>query len=229
MLLKIVPSVIKGADFFKTVNGDVNNHPKVDIYIDDIYSFLSYSKRQYDLISSDGKFGVLNKSNTTMLSKDYYEQCYEHLAENGIFVQWISTQIPNAHLKTVLATTASVFPFSELFLLRKNLFILSSKTPVPMSSEQVLKALNNPTVAADLSESGVSSPQEMLSAYIGTNNTLGTLNTFDTPFLEYDYITERKKDIDKSRTSDFRNFEFLKEKYLESEQAISDSKKHNYE
>ena len=37
-----------------------------------------------------------------------------------------------------------------------------------MSSEQVLKALNNPTVAADLSESGVSSPQEMLSAYIGT-------------------------------------------------------------
>jgi len=223
-VVEIVPSVIKGADFFKTVNGDVNNHPKVDIYIDDIYSFLSYSKRQYDLISSDGKFGVLNKSNTTMLSKDYYEQCYEHLAENGIFVQWISTQIPNAHLKTVLATTASVFPFSELFLLRKNLFILSSKTPVPMSSEQVLKALNNPTVAADLSESGVSSPQEMLSAYIGTNNTLGTLNTFDTPVLEYDYITERKKDIDKSRTSDFRNFEFLKEKYLESEQAISESK-----
>ena len=223
-VVEIVPSVIKGADFFKTVNGDVNNHPKVDIYIDDIYSFLSYSKRQYDLISSDGKFGVLNKSNTTMLSKDYYEQCYEHLAENGIFVQWISTQIPNAHLKTVLATTASVFPFSELFLLRKNLFILSSKTPVPMLSEQVLKALNNPTVAADLSESGVSSPQEMLSAYIGTNNTLGTLNTFDTPVLEYDYITERKKDIDKSRTSDFRNFEFLKEKYLESEQAISDSK-----
>ena len=57
-----------------------------------------------------------------MLSKDYYEQCYEHLAENGIFVQWISTQIPNAHLKTVLATTASVFPFSELFLLRKKTF-----------------------------------------------------------------------------------------------------------
>ena len=27
-VVEIVPSVIKGADFFKTVNGDVNNHPK---------------------------------------------------------------------------------------------------------------------------------------------------------------------------------------------------------
>ena len=222
-VVEIVPTVIKAADFFKTANDDVNNHPKVDIYIDDVYSFLSYSKKQYDLISSDGKFGVLNKSNTTMLSIDYYEQCKVHLAEKGIFVQWISTQIPNTHLKTVLATTAAVFPYSELFLLRKNLFILSSKTPMPMSEARVKEALANRTISYDMNESGISTPLEMLSSYIGTNKVIGQINTFDTPVLEYDYVMERKKDIEISRTSDFRNFKFLNEKYIENRIYITSS------
>lgn len=222
-VVEIVPAVLEGADYFKNVNGDVNTHPKVDIYIDDIYSFLSYSKKKYDLISSDGKFGVLNKSNTTMLSHDYYKQCEEHLIETGIFVQWISTQIPNAHLKTVLATTASVFPYSELFLLRKNLFILSSKTPMPMSSIKIAEVLSNEGIADDMYNSDISTSFEMLSSYIGINTVSGPINTFNNPVLEYDYIEERRKDIQMSRTSDFRNFKFLQKMYSENEEKITES------
>jgi tetratricopeptide (TPR) repeat protein len=218
-----VPTVLRGADYFKSVNANVNHNPKVDIYIDDIYSFLSYSNKEYDLISSDGKFGVLNKSNTTMLSQDYYRQCADHLSEKGIFVQWVSTQIPNAHLKTVLSTTASVFPYSELFLLRKNLFILSSKSAMPMSASKVNAALKNSEIASDMFESEIFSPLDMLSSYIGTNKVTGKLNTFDHPVLEYDYILERSKDVEASRASDFRNFRFLRDKYLENESAIKAS------
>lgn len=222
-VVEIVPSVRNGADYFKEVNADVNQNPLVNIYIDDIYSFLSYSHSKYDLISSDGKFGVLNKSNTTMLSKDYYELCREHLAENGIFVQWISTKIPNAHLKTVFSTTASVFPYSELFLLRKNLFILSSNNPMPMNGESVKDALANNAVADDLYVSELFSAQKMLSSYIGPlKNFEGSsmINSFDRPLLEYNFVDEWKKDVLESRTSDFRNFKFLLDLYKRNAELI---------
>ncbi len=208
-VVEIVPSVLQAAQFFNQVNGDVLNQDKVDIYVDDIYSYLSYTDKKYDLISSDGKFGVLNKSNTTMLSQDYYEECYDHLSDSGIFVQWLSTQIPNEHLKTALATTASVFEHSELFLLRKNLFILSSKKPMPMEANKILDALDTEAITSDMYQSEIYSEKEMLTAYIGPNTTMGSINSFNNPRMEYDFIREWKRDKAEDRSSGYKNFKYL--------------------
>jgi len=224
-VVEIVPGVLNTLDFFKASNSDVKNHPKVDIYIDDILSHLIYSNKKYDLISSDGKFGFLNKSNTTMLSKDYYEICKNHLSEKGIFIQWISTEIPNKHLKVILETSNSVFPYSELFLIRKNLFILSSNSPFAMDYNRILECMNNKEIMSDMNASGIYTPTEMLSFYIGPNSSskgVDKLSTLNTPVLEYDYNIERAKDIQLNQTSAFSNFLFLFDK-LEKNKARIDS------
>jgi spermidine synthase len=222
-VVEIVPGVIDALDYFKEVNANVKNHPKVDIYVDDILSYLMYSKKKYDLISSDGKFGILNRSNSTMLSKDYYEICKDHLTKKGIFIQWISTEIPNKHLKIVLETAHSVFPYSELFLIRKNLFIISSKSPVAMDHNRILDCMENEAIRMDMNASGIYSPTEMLSFYIGPNshsNGLKELSTLNTPVLEYDYNTERAKDVSKNGTSAFTNFLFLFDKFKKNKATI---------
>ncbi len=221
-VVDIVPSVLDAVDHFKSVNADVKRNPKVEIYIDDILSYLSYSNKKYDVISSDGKFSILNKSNTTMLSKEYYEICKDHLAENGIFIQWITTEIPNKHFNTILSTAKSVFPYSEMFLIRKNLFIMSSNTPVKIDYDQIVQNFKTEEIAADLYSSNLYTPKEVLSYYIGTNlNTNKNYNTLNTPIIEYDYNVERQNDIVHSKTSALRNLKDLFTKYQKNRVSIS--------
>ena len=222
-VVEIVPSVLDAVDYFKSVNADVKRNPKVEIYIDDILSHLNYSDKKYDLISSDGKFSVLNKSNTTMLSKEYYEICKDHLSENGLFIQWITTEIPNKHFNTILATAESVFPFSEMFLIRKNLFVISSNNPIKLDYEKIVEKFNISEIASDLYSSNLFTPKELLSYYIGPNLNFSknkTYNTLNTPVIEYDYNLERQKDISQSQTSALRNLKKLFEKYNQNKSTI---------
>jgi spermidine synthase len=222
-IVEIIPSIIDAVDFFKNANADVKNNPRAKIYIDDILSHLNYSDKKYDVISSDGKFGVLNKSNTTMLSKDYYEICKEHLTENGLFIQWISTEVPNRHFKAILATTQAVFPHSEMFLIRKNLYIMSSLKPIELSYDKIAENYNDISISKDLYESRIFTPNEVLSYYIGPNLNLSETNEYNTlnkPIIEYDYNIERAKDVEKARTSFYLNLLLLQKKYTENKATI---------
>lgn len=226
-VVEIVPSVLNTLHYFKSSNQNVQHHEKVDIYIDDILSFLLYTDKKYDLISSDGKFGILNKSNTTMLSKDYYEICQKHLTEEGLFIQWISTEIPNKHLRVILNTVNSVFSHSELFLIRKNLFILSSNSPVYLDNGRILESLKDQHVLADINASGIYTPTEMMSFYIGPNTVSikdNSLNTLNNPLLEYDYNKERTIDVQANGTSAYTNFLFLFDQLKRNKTKIESSK-----
>jgi len=225
-IVEIVPSIMDAVDSFKNANADVKNNPRAKIYIDDILSHLSYSDKKYDVISSDGKFGVLNKSNTTMLSKDYYEICKEHLTEEGLFVQWISTEVPNRHFKAILATTQAVFPHSEMFLIRKNLYIMSSLKPIELSYDKIVENYNDINISKDLYESRMFTPNEVLSYYIGPNLNISETNEYNTlnkPIIEYDYNIERAKDVEKARTSFYLNLLLLQKKYTENKATILSS------
>jgi tetratricopeptide (TPR) repeat protein len=202
----------------------LKDNPKVDIYIDDILSHLTYSDQKYDLISSDGKFGPLNRSNTTMLSQEYYELCKEHLSEKGLFIQWITTEMPSKNFRTILQTTQDVFPHSELFLIRKNLYIISSLEPVALEENRINKGFENKVLTEDFFASYIFTPQEVLAYYAGPNwNTTEeslTRNSLNTPVIEYDYNIEREKDIQKGRTSFYVNFDYLYTNLLNNEARI---------
>ncbi|BDS13710.1 fused MFS/spermidine synthase [Aureispira anguillae] len=227
-VVEIVPSVMDALDYFKTSNGGLQDNPKVSIYIDDIFSHLNYSDKKYDVISSDGKFGILNRSNTTMLSKDYYQVCKEHLNPKGIFIQWITTEIPNKHFKTILKTTQAVFPHSELFLIRKNLYIMSSLEPTALKHDRIVANFNDPNISQDLYDSHIFTPQEVMAYYIGPNldssDNTPLYNTLNTPVIEYDYNLERNKDIIKGRTSFFVNLLHLYQNYNKNKAEIIGSK-----
>ncbi|MGB0882474.1 MAG: fused MFS/spermidine synthase [Vicingaceae bacterium] len=226
-VVEIVPSVLDAVEYFKSVNQDVRKNPKVEIYIDDILSHLSYSKKKYDVISSDGKFSVLNKSNTTMLSKDYYQICKEHLSNKGIFIQWISTEVPNKHFNSILSTAKSVFPYSEMFLIRKNLFILSSNEPISLKYTEIVKNFNDSEVSSDLYSSNIYSPSELLSYYVGPNLNISkneVYNTLNTPIIEYDYNVEHNNDIKLSKTSVLRNLKTLNNAFNQNKTSILNSK-----
>ena len=222
-VVEIVPSVVDAVSYFDDSGNDVLANQKVNLYIDDIISFLNYTDKKYDLISSDGKFGPLNKANTTMLSKDYYDLCKERLKDDGIFIQWITTKIPNKHFTTILNTTREVFPFTEMFLNRNNLFLISSKKQVACEYEKVVGAYRDPEIRNDFYSMALYSPSAVLSTYIGINkgNTeVETVNSFNNPVIEYDYEKERSKDMEVSNTSEFRNLLQLHKHYLGNEREL---------
>lgn len=222
-IVEIIPSVIDVLDFFKESNLNVKEHPKANIYIDDIISFLNRTEKKYDIISSDGKFSVVNKANTVMLSKNYYDLCLDHLTENGIFIQWVSSMVPNHHFKTILATTESSFNYSEMFLIRENLFILSSAKPISLDQQKITEAFNDPIIQNDLYGSNLYTSAELMSYYIGPNKDIGLtqkFNTFNNPYIEYNYNREFENDIKTDGTSSLKNLKLLFEKYQMNKETI---------
>lgn len=215
-VVEIVPTVIEVADMFKGTNNNLKNSPRVHITCDDITSYLMHTDSVFDLISSDGKFGALNRANTTMLSEDFYGLCAKRLTPQGLFIQWISTEIPGKHFKTILETTRSTFPFSELFLVKKNLFILSSKSPVQIDAGKIKKCLGDSILANELAECYFYSPEEVLSSYCGRiekGEQDVALNSFDHPGLEYDYNEELARDTKLHASSSLTNLLFLYENF----------------
>lgn len=225
-VVEIVPSVMHSLKYFSNTDGvNLKNHEKVSIYIDDVVSFLTYTDKQYDLISSDGKFGFLNRANTTMLSKEYYELCKSKLTNDGVFVQWISAKIPNQHMETILSTIQSVFPYSELFLVRKNIFILSSKEPVPLTHAKIVEGFANPQVKNDLLNSNFYTPEELLSSYVGPNFfSNASINTMNKPVLEYNFNEQRMADKAEYRTSAYKNLLHIADNYGRHKKEISEHK-----
>lgn len=225
-VVEIVPSVMNTLKYFNNQDEkSIIDNSKVKIYIDDVVSFLTYTDKRYDLISSDGKFGFLNRANTTMLSQEYYKICRNKLTEKGVFVQWVSAKIPNKHLETILTTIKSVFPYSELFLVRKNLFIVSSQQPVYLNYDRIVKGFDDESIKQDLLNSNFYTPQELLSTYVGQNfyNKL-QVNTMNKPVLEYDFNLQRSIDLQQFKTSAYKNFLSLSNQYNVNQKAIKKGK-----
>ncbi len=82
--VEIVPEILKAAQFFKDLNGDILSDPRLNIVIDDGRSFLFGTDRTYDIISCDPIHPAFGSP--ALYTRECYVECRRKLNEGGIIV-----------------------------------------------------------------------------------------------------------------------------------------------
>ncbi len=109
--VELVPNVIRAARryFSPLVNG-LFVDPRVEIVADDARNFLLGATQQYDVIVGD-LFTPWHAGTGSLYTVEHFQLVREHLAEDGLFAQWLPLyQLTPEGFETIAATFASVFP-----------------------------------------------------------------------------------------------------------------------
>jgi predicted membrane-bound spermidine synthase len=127
--VEIVPGLKEAAPFYKELNNDVINDPRLNLMAGDGRHFLQKTSKMYDLISCDPTHPVLGSGN--LYTKEYFELCKVHLNDGGM----VSQYLPLHKLRTedflgLIKTFQSVFPYATVWLGQYHAILLGSKQPM---------------------------------------------------------------------------------------------------
>ena len=186
-VVELSPAVVRGAEWFRHVNGDLLRRPNVRMHVDDGRNVLLLTDERYDAITAD----IIQPHHAgagSLYSVEYFRLAREALADDGVMVQWISLR-SDQHYRLILRTFLSVFPEASLW--GDGSLVVGSKRPLRLSAETFERRLAKPGVREALAPLGVTSFERLqalrvaeapaMRAFVGD----GPLLTDDRPLVEY--------------------------------------------
>lgn len=189
--IELSPSVIEGARAFAAYNGGVLERPGVRIIEDDGVNFLRRAPDRYDAIISDGKSRSGHAGNALFYSEEYYRSAREHLAPDGLMMQWIPLDVPARDLRIIVRTFLRAFPYAYLWLAQDSCFLVGREEPLAFDAAHVQRVLDAPETAnlrrhgwqnaADVSALLVDDGPALASWLAGDD----TVNSLERPVLEF--------------------------------------------
>jgi spermidine synthase len=114
--VELVPEVLDALHYFDDVNGNLAEAERAHLHAADARRWLAASDRRWDVIVAD-LFHPERDGAGFLYSREHFVAVREHLAEGGLFVQWLPLhQIDPDTLRTVIATFLDVFPETHSWL-----------------------------------------------------------------------------------------------------------------
>jgi predicted membrane-bound spermidine synthase len=108
--IEIERKMVEGARFFGSRVDRAFRDPRSRIHIDDAKSFFSASGRKYDLIVSEPSNPWVSGT-AGLFSVEFYRQVRRHLADDGVFAQWMQMYEIDADLViSVVKALSESFP-----------------------------------------------------------------------------------------------------------------------
>ncbi len=124
--VELVSGLTKIAHNYKEFNFGVYNDKRLNIIKGDGRHFLQTTTNKYDLISCDPTHPVLGSGN--LYTKEYFEQCYKHLNDNGMVSQYLPLhKLRKEDLQGIIKTFYSIFPNSSVWLGQYHAILLGKK------------------------------------------------------------------------------------------------------
>jgi spermidine synthase len=149
-LVEISPAIVEAADqYFRSVNNGAIHDPRLTLHLADGRNFLLVEQRKYDMISMELS-SIWFAGAASLYSQEFYQLVQQHLAERGIFQQWV--QLHHVHRKdfaTVVHTLRSVFPHVALFYGGGQGILVASMQPLLASESRVAELQAHPQVLAN--------------------------------------------------------------------------------
>jgi spermidine synthase len=190
--LEISPAVIEGARLFASWNGNVLANPTVHVVNDDGVNFLRRSALRYDAIVADAKSRSGHAGNALFYSADYYRACQDHLASDGLMIQWVPLDVPPAELPTIVRSFTAVFPYVYVWVAPPlSSFLVGTNEPLVLDLPYIDRMLADPA-AANLRRYGwqdaygfaslLTADRSGLDPWVGRD---GTVDTLEHPVLEF--------------------------------------------
>jgi spermidine synthase len=104
----LIPKVV--SKYFREVNYDVGENPKVQIVYDDARHYMLTTREKFDVITSDPIHPWV-KGAATLYTKEYFEHVKAHLNPGGVVTQWVPLyESTEDVVRSEIATFLEVFP-----------------------------------------------------------------------------------------------------------------------
>ncbi|MBM3335512.1 fused MFS/spermidine synthase, partial [Candidatus Sumerlaeota bacterium] len=190
-----ISSEVKEAaiEYFADVNSHFADDPRVTIHLEDAKTFLQVTPKVYDVIISEPTnpwiAGVAG-----LFSKEFFQTCREHLAPDGLVIQWMHVyELEDAALMSVLRTFTDAFPYFVIWNMnRYDIALMGSPGPFTPDFAWMEKQVARAEVAGDLKRIGIEHPLALLDTQMFVSTTEpsdlfrhGIVNSDIRPYLEY--------------------------------------------
>jgi spermidine synthase len=190
--IELEPAVLETHKYFKHVNHDALNDPKVKIEINDGRNYMLATNKKFDAIVSEPsnpwQAGVCN-----LFTREFFKICHDRLNPGGVFSLWLQmVEIPPENIKGILASLSSVYKYTlALYSDSGNLVVLASDEPLVVPYDNIKAAFNNAALKKDFARVGIDSPEALAAHIQMTSDGIkalakdGKANIDDTNYLEY--------------------------------------------
>jgi spermidine synthase len=168
-VVELVPEVLETLPHFQDVNGRLYEDDRVTIHTGDARRWLAGSEQTWDVVVADlfhpGRDGA-----GFLYSREHFERVREHLAEGGLFAQWLPLhQLDPETLRSIVATFVDVFPETHSWLALYNvespaLGLLGRTGETPLSVD--LAGLVEQTRDAAFAPVVLQDPRDLFAAYM---------------------------------------------------------------
>lgn len=163
--VEIAADVLDAAPFFAADNLDVLHNPKVNFIVDDGRNFLLTTENHYDLITFE-PMPLAVAGVSTFYTKEFYEECLEHLGPGGIVSQWVPLHSLNLDVvRSLVFTIRSVFPHYCVWFINSDLFVIASNEPLQINYVNAKKTFENPAIGPRLQAVGIGDLTELLCCF----------------------------------------------------------------
>jgi tetratricopeptide (TPR) repeat protein len=162
---EISPGVIEACvNFFYPYNYNVTADPRVNILATDGRNHVALTEKTYDVIISEPSNPWIAGIGD-LFTREFFTASRDRLNDDGLLLVWFNAYNNNAEsFASVLATFHDVFPQMRLFSAVEgtDFLLVGAKDGFDAPYDRVLKRMNEPRVAADLSRIGVQTPADLL-------------------------------------------------------------------
>ena len=195
--VEIAPEVVNvSLKYFKHINlGDKLNENVQMIYMD-AKNYLHLSDSKYDVIINDSIHPRLFAENSSLYTKEYFENAKQRLCDNGMVISWLPIyEMSDAVFDSIIGTLMDVFPHVTIWYLAPNpaplVLIIGSQQQQRFSPVYIERELNKNGIIQSLAGINVHNSTDVLSCYIADENDLKkhignfSINSDLHPFVEF--------------------------------------------
>src|SRR5688572_965446 len=221
--IEIEPEMVRASMAFFPFNRRVFEDPRSRIVIDDARAFFARSSEPFDLIVSEPSNPWVSGV-SGLFTKEFYARVRQHLAQDGIFAQWLQLYEMNDELvRSVLAALQSAFPLYEVYIVGQTdiVVIATAGTAMPSPDWSIVKT---PAIQQDLSRVAEVTPEALKGLHLVGSRLLepfvqpAQANSDFAPILDLE--AERARYVDQSALG----LRMLKAVSFDFVSALSESK-----
>jgi len=196
--VEIAPEIVElSSSFFRHINLSDRLNDEIGMIYMDAKNYIHLTDLKYDAIVNDSIHPKHFAENSSLYSKEYFEDAKKRLDENGLFISWIPTHNvePVYVINSIIGTMMEVFPHVTIWYMTPDpaqyFLVVGSEKPQYFSPRHIEKELSKDGVRESLSEININNSMDVISCYIGDENDMRcfirsyTTNSDFRPFIEF--------------------------------------------
>jgi spermidine synthase len=150
-VVELAPEMLRAAGEYRDENRNVLDYPGLRVQVEDARNYLLRTEEQYDIITTDATHPA-NASSWTLFTEEFYRGVRDHLAPDGVFLQWVPLHSMRVEdYRAILRTMQSVFPNATLWYTGGTHTLLLA-TPEPLTAAALEEKLRSASTDGALRE-----------------------------------------------------------------------------